>query len=235
MEIDPHYTRDSAIILMHDPTLDRTSTGHGKISARTLAEVQALNLKDDLGNVTKYRVPTLDEALKWAKGKTVLILDQKDVPAETRAKIIQTHHAETCAMVMCYNYADAKKCYDIDKNIMMEVFIPDRKSAAKFEKTGVPWSNVVAFVTHGSPKDPGIFKYLHEKGVMAIRGSSRNIDKQYSAGEISKKELEKGYLKMVGSGTDIIEADLGVQAGETLQKEQTVSGTSHPYFKVKTF
>ena len=83
------------------------------------------------------------------------------------------HHAETSVMVMCYNYADAKKCYALDKNIMMEVFIPDRKSAGEFETTGVPWSNVVAFITHTQPKDEDIFNYLHKKGVYSIRGSSR--------------------------------------------------------------
>src|SRR5699024_4678666 len=102
MEVDPHYTKDSAIILMHDPTLDRTSTGHGKISDYTLPELKKLNLKDSKGNTTKFKIPTLDEALEWAKGKTVLILDQKDVPVEARAEKIIEHHAQSCAMIMCY-------------------------------------------------------------------------------------------------------------------------------------
>lgn len=221
MEIDPHYTRDSMIILMHDPTLDRTSTGTGRISDYTLEELSGFHLKDAMGNVTKFKIPTLDEALEWAKGKTILILDQKDVSAETRAKKINEHHAEASAMVMCYTYADAKKVYAIDKDIMMEVFIPDRGKAEEFEQTGVPWHNVVAFVTHHEPKDPDIFQYLHGKGVLAIRGSSRNVDKQYTDDEISKKRLEDAYRAMVQSGADIIEADLGVQAGEGLRKLQT--------------
>jgi glycerophosphoryl diester phosphodiesterase len=121
---------------------------------------------------------------------------------------------------MCYTYEDAEKVYDIDKDIMMEVFIPNIKKAKEFEKTGVPWSNVVAFVTHNEPKDEGIFHYLHSKGVMAIRGSSRNVDREYSDDKISKKELERAYQEMVQTGTDIIEADLGVQAGEGLNEIQ---------------
>jgi glycerophosphoryl diester phosphodiesterase len=39
-EIDPHYTKDSAIVLMHDPTLNRTSNGQGKVSDYTLAEIR---------------------------------------------------------------------------------------------------------------------------------------------------------------------------------------------------
>lgn len=233
LEIDPHYTKDSAIILMHDATLDRTSTGKGRISSYTLSQLKSLNLKDDQGHVTKFKIPTLDEALEWANGKTVLILDQKDVSAAERAKIIKAHRAEHCAMIMCYSYEDARRVYEIDKDIMMEVFIPDRKHAADFEKTGVPWNNIVAFVTHGEPSDPGIFSYLHDKGVMAIRGSSRNVDKQYSMNEISKKELQQGYGKIIDSGADIIEADLGVQAGEELQKKQLPKGSKQKYFLYK--
>lgn len=230
IETDPHYTKDSVIILMHDPTLDRTSTGHGKISDHTFAEIQKLHLKDELGNVTKYKIPTLDEAIEWAKGKTILILDQKDVPAETRTKIIMKHQAQTSAMVMCYTFEDAKKCYALDKDIMMEVFIPDRKSADEFEATGVPWSNVVAFVTHTQPKDPDIYQYIHQKGALCIRGSSRTVDKQYTENKISKLELIKGYKEIIHSGADIIEADLGIQAGNTLEQLQPANSSKQKYF-----
>src|ERR1700681_2116363 len=35
-EIDVRMTRDGELVLLHDPTLDRTTTGHGPVSARTL-------------------------------------------------------------------------------------------------------------------------------------------------------------------------------------------------------
>lgn len=234
MEIDPHYTKDSAIILMHDPTLERTSNGHGKISDYSLDDLKKLNLKDPMGHLTRFKIPTLDEALEWAKGKTVLILDQKDVSAEARAKKIIAHHAQSCAMIMCYTFQDAQKVYALDKDIMMEVFIPNRESGERFEKTGVPWSNVVAFVTHKEPSDTAVFKFLHDRGVMAIRGSSRNIDKSYLADEISKADLDSGYVKMIRSGADIIEADLGVQAGKALEKLNYPNQEKSPYFKYET-
>src|SRR5690606_23891146 len=86
LEIDPRYTRDGHIVLMHDPTLDRTTSGTGKVADHTLAEIRALRLKDTEGNLTDFGVPTLDEALQWAKGKTVLVIDAKDVPIGVRAQ-----------------------------------------------------------------------------------------------------------------------------------------------------
>lgn len=234
IEMDPHYTKDSAIVLMHDATLDRTSNGHGKVSDYTLAEIRKLKLKDTEGNLTSESIPTLDEVLEWAKGKTILMVDQKDVSTDVRVQKIKEHHAEASAMVMAYSLADAKRCYELDKNIMMEAaFVHDLKSAEEFDKSGIPWKNVVVFVTHTEPTEKGIFEYVHNKGAMCIRGSSRTIDKDYTDGKISGKDiLNKKYQQLIKDGADIIEADLGVEAGDAIKKMQDVKSSKRKYFKV---
>jgi glycerophosphoryl diester phosphodiesterase len=45
-EIDPRITKDSVVVLMHDATLDRTTTGTGRVADHTWAELQQLRLKD---------------------------------------------------------------------------------------------------------------------------------------------------------------------------------------------
>lgn len=231
MEIDPHYTKDGAIVLMHDGTLDRTSTGHGKVSDHTLDEIRQLRLKDTLGKPTPYAIPTLDEALDWARGKTILILDQKDVPAVVRAQAIQKHHAQLHAMVMCYNFADARAVHDVDKNILMEVFIPDHAALERFDKTGVPWSNVVAFVSHNTPRDSSIFRQVHDKGSMCILGSSRNLDRDFIDGKITESARDDGYRQLILSGADVIEADLASDAGKAIESLQSKPSSKKPYFQ----
>ena len=58
-EIDPRLTKDSVIVLMHDETIDRTTTGKGKVSDYTYAELQQFNLVDRDGKVTDFKIPTL--------------------------------------------------------------------------------------------------------------------------------------------------------------------------------
>jgi glycerophosphoryl diester phosphodiesterase len=233
MEIDPHYTKDSAIVLMHDATLDRTSNGRGKVSDYTLAEIRKLKLKDTEGNLTSETIPTLDEVLEWAKGKTVLIIDMKDVPVDVRVQKIKEHNAQANAMIMAYSLADAKRCYELDKDIMMEVFIADTKAAEAFDSTGVPWQNIVAFVTHVEPKDKAVFDYVHKKGAMCIRGSSRNIDKDYTEGKITDEKLLNGkYRELITEGADIIEADLGIRAGQAIKALQQSKSSKRKYFSV---
>ena len=137
MEIDPRYTRDGEIVVHHDATLERTTTGKGRVADLTLKELKELRLKDTEGHITEFKIPTLDEVLQWARGKTVLVLDQKDVPVEARVRKIEEHHAEAYAMLIVYSFKDARKCYELNKNIMMEMMIPDRERFQAFDETKI--------------------------------------------------------------------------------------------------
>ena len=230
LEVDPRYTKDRVMVLFHDPTLERTSTGRGRVIDYTYEELQTLRLKDPAGKVTPYRIPTLDQALTWAKGKTVLFLDNKDVDVVDRARSIQKHDARAWAVVMAYTFEDARRVYDFDPAIMMQVFLPDSAAMARFETTGIPWTNVVGFVTHTEPKEPDIFKRLAAKGVMGVLGTSRTIDRAYRAGEIDRARMEARYRDAVAAGAHIVEADLGIEAGEALEARRAAAPSRQRYF-----
>jgi glycerophosphoryl diester phosphodiesterase len=76
METDLKLTKDSVLILMHDETLDRTTTGSGFVKDWTMDSIKTLHLRNGYGEPTPYRVPTLREALVFAKGKILLDLDK---------------------------------------------------------------------------------------------------------------------------------------------------------------
>jgi glycerophosphoryl diester phosphodiesterase len=221
MECDPRYTKDSFIVLHHDRTLDRTTTGHGLISDFTLEELNKLNLKDQQGNVTPYRIPTLDSALEWAKRKTILVLDKKDVPIEERIRKVVEHKAEANAIVMAYSFAEAKRGYALNENIMMQIFVNSHEKIMEFEETGVPWKNVVVFVGHQKPADPAIFDLIHQKGALCIMGTSRNLDREYLKGTITDiVELKDDYQALLGKGVDIIETDIPVALSRIISNKE---------------
>jgi glycerophosphoryl diester phosphodiesterase len=76
VEIDIAKTSDGHLVLMHDYTLDRTTNGSGPVSRYTLDSLKKLYLKDGLGVVTRYKIPTLEEAMLVAKGKILVNLDK---------------------------------------------------------------------------------------------------------------------------------------------------------------
>lgn len=70
LEMDVHITKDGAIVLMHDETVDDTTDGTGRIEDLTLAQLKELDAaykwSNDDGESFPYRgqgiqVPTLDE------------------------------------------------------------------------------------------------------------------------------------------------------------------------------
>lgn len=79
VELDVKRTSDGQLILMHDHTLNRTTTGKGKVSECTLDSIRKLKLRNGCNIRTIHNVPTLEEALLHAKGKIMLNLDQADL------------------------------------------------------------------------------------------------------------------------------------------------------------
>ena len=78
LELDVQRTKDGVLILMHDPKLDRTTTGQGNIAETTWEEISKLNLKDHKGEVTGYKVPKLEDALLLCKDRIMINLDKAD-------------------------------------------------------------------------------------------------------------------------------------------------------------
>jgi glycerophosphoryl diester phosphodiesterase len=232
LEVDPRYTKDGAIVLHHDPTLDRTTTGRGRLADHTLEEVKALRLKDPAGEVTPYQVPTLGEALEWARGKAVLVLDQKDVPVAARVRKIEEHKAEAYAMLIVYSYKEAAECHALNPHIMMEVMVPSQEKIAEFSQTGVPWRNVIAFVGHVPPEDKALYAAIHAQGTSCLIGTSRNLDRRVIQREVTDmKELEPKYRAFLERGADIIETDIPSQLGPLLYRSLPAPETKARFFR----
>jgi len=68
-ECDVYRSKDGAIVLMHDPTVNRTTNGKGKITELTLARLKSLDAGAWKGKkFAGERIPTLDELLAVHKG-----------------------------------------------------------------------------------------------------------------------------------------------------------------------
>ena len=64
IELDVQLTRDGAVVVMHDWTLERTTDGSGAVCDRTLAEIRGLDAGAWFGSAFRgTRVPTLAEVL----------------------------------------------------------------------------------------------------------------------------------------------------------------------------
>jgi glycerophosphoryl diester phosphodiesterase len=82
-ELDVQATRDGAVIVMHDDTVDRTTNGSGAVASLTLEQIRTLDagakFADDFRGV---KVPTLDEVFEAIRGKLGLNIEIKEGAVE---------------------------------------------------------------------------------------------------------------------------------------------------------
>ncbi|WP_339840061.1 glycerophosphodiester phosphodiesterase family protein [uncultured Maribacter sp.] len=77
IEADVKTTKDGYLVLMHDSSIDRTTTGKGKVEELTLAEIRKYKLKAPYGRISEETVPTFEDFLKVTKGKIMVDVDMK--------------------------------------------------------------------------------------------------------------------------------------------------------------
>jgi len=80
VELDVQLTADGHVVVLHDPTLDRTTTGRGDVHRLTLAEVRAVSAGYPERFGTAYageRVPTLAEVLGLLRGRARALVEIK--------------------------------------------------------------------------------------------------------------------------------------------------------------
>jgi glycerophosphoryl diester phosphodiesterase len=80
IELDVQLTKDGVPVVIHDFTLERTTTGHGAVKDRTLEEIKKLDAGAWFSPQFRgERIPTLREALEAMKGRAYVNIELKTV------------------------------------------------------------------------------------------------------------------------------------------------------------
>jgi glycerophosphoryl diester phosphodiesterase len=80
VELDVQLTRDGAVVVIHDPTLERTTSGRGDVREMALREVRALSAGFPSRFGAAYageRVPTLPEVLGLVRERARVMVEIK--------------------------------------------------------------------------------------------------------------------------------------------------------------
>lgn len=201
IECDVRLSKDGQPVLIHDSTLDRTSTGSGNVSNYSLARLKQFFLKDPYGNITAFRIPTLAETLDWAVNRAVLTLDvKKGVPFETIIRLIKAHNAGGHAVIITYNLLDAMRIHRLAPDLMISASVTGVTGVEKLFASGIPAANLLVFVGVSEPA-PLVYQLLHQKGIRTILGTMHNLDNK------AKARGFHVYSQLFTNGADILSTD----------------------------
>lgn len=93
VELDVKVSKDGIPVLMHDGTINRTTTGSGKPSEYTYEELKQFRLIHE-GDTTDQLIPTFDEALNLIKGKVMVDIDLKTDQLDPIIEVIRQNDCE---------------------------------------------------------------------------------------------------------------------------------------------
>jgi len=214
-EIDPRLTKDSMIIVFHDATLERNSTGKGKVIDHTWKELQQLHLKNVKGEVTEYKIPTLAEVLEWARGKTVLVLDKKDVPLRMIADIIRKYDANNYVINMVRSPEDARFYFEDNRQRMFSISMRSPDDIDAYRRIGIPFNQMFACIgTTIREENKVLYSILHLHGVRCLIATATTYDKLDS-----EEQKAQAYRNIIEDGVSIIESNFPVEVYKAVIKE----------------
>lgn len=206
LEVDVAMLADGTLILMHDDTLDRTTTGSGKVSRATWGEVQALRLVDEAGRRTAYKVPALADVLKWATGRAILTLDIKrgtdfsKVVAEVRDASAMDY-----VVAISYSLEQAKSFHAMAPEMAISVTVRNADELEAVLASGLPQDRLLAWTgTRLLPRE--LYDSIHAQGWRVILGTLGNPATSLD-GEIARSGASDRYLELFQYGVDVIATD----------------------------
>ena len=124
IEIDVQQTKDNVIIVLHDRSLRRTTTGIGFVKTKTFEEIQKHSAGFKFNKYyTKERVPTLEQVIQLIDGRAELLIETKYsfmyYPNIERhiVNVIKNNNAKAWCKVISFNDRALFRVHKLDNEI----------------------------------------------------------------------------------------------------------------------
>ncbi len=211
-EIDIAQTKDNVLVLLHDKSLDRTTTGTGLLKDWNYDDIQELYLKDDFGNITDFKIPLLKDVLNWAtSNNVVLTLDiKRGVQVENVVEQIKNHKAQDNTIIITYDLKQAQKAFKAAPELLLSVSARNEKELEWLIHSSILTENMLAF-TGTRLSDPELYSKIHAYGIKTILGTLGNLDQQ------AESKGDKLYRQWIQHGIDVIATDRPFQVAKVLE------------------
>lgn len=207
VELDIRVTRDGVPVLMHDETVDRTTSTNGVLDEFLLDDLQAMRLLGPDGSQTDEAVPTLADALAAAGGDVAVLIDLKSTDIDAIAPVVASSP-----------YSEAVFFFDSETDVLNRV------------TTALPSAIVLPIAASASEALELISEHdlqlIHLREDFASVELSDQIDALDSAGyinalgEIDAKTMDgdiAALAKLVGTRPDVVSTDAPVLVQDYLR------------------
>lgn len=184
LELDVHRSKDDSIVVIHDTSIDRTSSYKmkGKVSDLTYGELTQVKVgyPDKFGNqYLNEKIPTLREALLLAKDKIGVCIEIKTYGIESGVlEIVEELNMNEQVILFSFYYPVLAKTRKLDKQIPI-LYLKGKADQLTLDYAGVISANAIG-VGSGTLLDNAYLNQAHELG-MEVWQWTVNEEKQMHA------------------------------------------------------
>jgi glycerophosphoryl diester phosphodiesterase len=133
IELDVQLTKDGEIVVIHDETLDRTTTGVGWVKDHTLNEIRELDASYKFPDYGVCKVPSLEEVFNWALSNSLWInVELKNTSIryegmeEKVIELVRRYHYEGRVIISSFNHYSLVHCKKLAPEIQLGVLYGER-------------------------------------------------------------------------------------------------------------
>ena len=215
VEIDLKKTKDGQLILLHDKTIDRTTTGKGNPEDYTLAELRQFRLRTGAGHKTDHVIPTFEEVMTLCKGKILVNVDKGyDYFKDAYAILEKTGTVQQCIMKAGLPYEQVRKENGevLEKMIFMPVINLHKDGAETiidgYMKNLKPVAYELVFDNDGEEVQR-LIKKVRDSGAKIFINSlwAELCGGHYDDRAVEQNEPDESWGWIIGQGVKLIQTD----------------------------
>lgn len=159
IEVDVRLSRDRVPVIMHDPTVDRTTNGSGYVAEMTMEELSALDAGDG------EHVPSLVEVCTLVRGACGLVVEIKEPGTELEICAVLDREAPSPLLVVSFHRSSLD---------MVTEMLPGTETGLIFSR---PFPDAPAFASRKNIRmilprfdliEPGIVAAAHNNGIGVV-------------------------------------------------------------------
>lgn len=216
LETDIHLTADDEMVVIHDPTLERTTTGRGAVRAATRTSLADVRLKAADGTVTAERLPTLADLLDLLAPSTARLLLEIKVDAAREAypgiedkalALVKARGLMDRVVVMAFEDATVRRVRALEPGVRTTLLV----GRGRVERARVGSKEAVRWATEAGATDLGIDYRLVDAGVVtAARAAGLRVGVWTVNDEAAiQRMLDLGVDLVISDRPDVVKRLLG--------------------------
>ncbi|MDI9878527.1 glycerophosphodiester phosphodiesterase family protein [Flectobacillus longus] len=174
LELDIRENQNGTLFILHDTSLDRTTTSTGFLKTSSDSLLSKTFLKNSQGNISKIPIPSFNDMLIWLKNhpNAWLMLDVKGGLLKKVYEAVQQYQLDSRVLFLTFKPEDTKEVFQLSSTTHVSALIRNEDDWNSIQAFQPNFKQLIAYV---SPQTPvSLISALKTKGVRLMADCSEN-------------------------------------------------------------